>query len=122
MDGHETRRSFERQGSQEDGIDDGEDGRVGADAESQGEDGDGSEARVSAELAETVAAIGDHGGKPIASPLLANLLFHLFDAAKLDPRGALRFLRRHAGTNIFLGQHFEMGMNLLVEVCLHTPG
>jgi len=31
-------------------------------------------------------------------------------------RGALRLVRRHAGANIFLGQHFEVGANFLVEV------
>jgi hypothetical protein len=43
-------------------------------------------------------------------------LLRLFDTAKFDPRGALRFLRRHARTNVFFYQHFEVGMNLLLEV------
>jgi hypothetical protein len=44
------------------------------------------------------------------------LLFDLLDSAKLDARGALRFVGWHAGANIFVGQHFEVGANLLVEV------
>jgi hypothetical protein len=44
----------------------------------------------------------------------------LLDSAQFDPRGALRFVRRHARANVFLYQHFEVGMNLLVEVYLHT--
>jgi hypothetical protein len=72
-------------------------------------------------LAEAVAAIGEHGAEPVAKPLFANLFFHLFDTAKFDPRGTLRFARRHARTNVFRYQHFEVGVNLLVEVYLHTP-
>jgi hypothetical protein len=49
------------------------------------------------------------------------LLLDLLDSAKFDPRGALRFARRHARANVFRYQHFEVRMNLLVEVCLHTP-
>jgi hypothetical protein len=33
-------------------------------------------------------------------------------------RCALRFLPRHARTNIFLDQQDEMGMNFAVEVCV----
>jgi hypothetical protein len=40
----------------------------------------------------------------------------LFHSAKFDPRGALRLVGRHARANVFLCQHFEVGMNLLVEV------
>jgi hypothetical protein len=57
--------------------------------------------------------------EPIANPFFANLFFHLF-AAKFNPRGPLRFLRRHTRTNVFLYQHFEVGTNLLVEVNLHA--
>jgi hypothetical protein len=45
----------------------------------------------------------------------------LLDSAKFDPRGALRFVRRHARANVFRYQQLEVGMNLLVEVYLHTP-
>ena len=44
-------------------------------------------------LSKTVTAIRDHGVDPIANSFFANLLFHLFDSAKLDPRRTLRFLR-----------------------------
>jgi hypothetical protein len=46
----------------------------------------------------------------------------LLDSAKFDPRGALRFLRRHTRADVFLDQQFEVRMNLLVEVRLHTAG
>ncbi len=72
-----------------------------------------------AELAETIAAIGEHGAEPVAKPFFANLFFHLFDPSKFDPRGTLCFLRRHACANVFFYQHFQVGMNLLVEVYIH---
>jgi len=71
---------------------------------------------VLAELAETIAAIGEHGAEPVAKPFFANLFFHLFDPSKFDPHGPLCFLRRHACANVFIGQHFQVGINLLVEV------
>ena len=46
--------------------------------------------------------------KSVAHPHFANLLLHLFAAAKLDPCGPLRFFRRHARTGVFLDQHFEV--------------
>jgi len=73
-------------------------------------------------LAETIAAIGEHRAEPIAYPFLANLFFHLFDAAEFDLRGALRFMQLHAGTNVFRYQHFEVGMNFMIEVCFDTAG
>jgi hypothetical protein len=48
------------------------------------------------------------------------LRLDLLDAAEFDARGALRFARRHARASVFRYQRFEVGMNLLVEVYLHT--
>jgi hypothetical protein len=46
-----------------------------------------------------VAAIGDHGTEPIAQCVLREPVLSLFDAAKFDPCGTLRFLRRHPRTS-----------------------
>jgi hypothetical protein len=59
--------------------------------------------------------------EPIANPFFANLFFNLLDTAKLVPCGSLRFLQRHARTTAVFDQHFEVRMNLLVEVYLHMP-
>src|SRR5260370_17660055 len=83
-----------------------EDGTIGADAEGYGENGNGGEPGVVAELAETVAAIGDHGGQPVAKSFLANLFFHLFDTPKLDSPGALPFLRGHAPPTVLSNPPF----------------
>ena len=50
-----------RQGLQQQGVDEAEDGGVGADAESEGEDGDSGEAGRLEKLAEGVAEVGEHG-------------------------------------------------------------
>jgi hypothetical protein len=44
----------------------------------------------------------------------------LFDTAKFDSRGPSSFFWRHACANVFLGQNFQLGVNFLVEVCIHT--
>jgi hypothetical protein len=64
------------------------------DTEGEGKDGDGSETRVLAELSDTVATIGDHGVQPIASAFFANLLLHLFHAAKFDLLFGAPFLKQ----------------------------
>jgi len=119
-DGYDTIKTGERKRAEDESIDVAEDRRICADPESQGQDGDGCEGRVLAELSKAEAAIGDHRVQPIANSRIAYLFFYLFDTAKFDPRGSLRFLRRHTRTNIFLYQHPEVRTNLLVEFCMHT--
>ena len=90
-DGHDPVRIRVRQRPQQHAVYDTENCGGRADTESQGKESNNCEAGVLAKLPETVAAIGDHGAEPIANPFFANLFFHLFDAAKFDPRSALRF-------------------------------
>jgi hypothetical protein len=59
--------------------------------------------RVLPELSSTIAAIGRHGVKPVAHPHFANLLLHLFAAAKLDQCGPLRFFPRVFPRSAFRG-------------------
>ena len=56
----------------------------------------------------------------IADAFFADLFFYLFDTAEFDACDTLGFARWHTRANVFLGQHFEVGMNLLVEIYLHT--
>src|SRR5882724_4555827 len=119
-DGHDPVRTGVRQRAQQHAIYNTEDCRGRANGQRERKDHDCGSTRVFPELAETIAAIGDDRSEPIAYPLLTNLFFHLFDAAEFDLRGALRFVRRHAGTNVFRYQHFEVGMNFMIEVCFDT--
>ncbi len=59
--------------------------------------------------------------EPVAQPPVPNFLFHLLDAAKFDSRGPFCLLRRYARANVFSYQHFQVRVNFLVEVRLHTP-
>jgi hypothetical protein len=85
---------------QNDRVDHTENGGGRADAEGEREDVDGGETRIFAELAEAIAAIEESGMEPVAHALVANLFVYLFDAAKFHMRGALRFVRGHAGTTV----------------------
>jgi hypothetical protein len=38
--------------------------------------------------------------EPVAKALFANLFFYLFETARFDPRGTLRFPRRHAPSGV----------------------
>jgi hypothetical protein len=102
--------------AKEDGIDQREDGGARSDAEGEREDGDGSEARALAQLPKTIATIGDHGLQPVANPFFVDLVFHLSDPSEFDPRSPLGFVQGHASAEVFVGEHFDVGMNLLVEV------
>ncbi|HMI54331.1 MAG TPA: hypothetical protein VK525_22680, partial [Candidatus Saccharimonadales bacterium] len=72
-------------------------------------------------LPNPVAAIGDHRTQPTAEALLANPFFHLFDAAEFDACSALRFVSGDACAEVFIGEQFEVGMKLLVQVGIDAP-
>jgi hypothetical protein len=97
-----------------------EDRRVGANAESQSNNGDSSEGRRFAKLAKGVAAIGEDAVQPVADAVRAHLFFELFDAAEFDAGGALRFVLRHSGAEVFFLQHCEVGTDLEVQIGLHA--
>ena len=60
--------------------------------------------------------------EPLAEPLLADLLFHLFDASQLDARSAPRLLGCHAGAKVFVHQHLEVGTHFSLNLRLHPAG
>src|SRR5713101_7371316 len=80
-DGYDTVKIRERKRAEYESIDIAEDRRICADPEGHGEDGDGREGGVLADLSNAVAAIGDHCVQPIANSRIAYLFFHLFDTA-----------------------------------------
>ena len=72
-DGHDPVRIGVRQRPQQHAVHDAEDRRGRADAEGEGQDGDGGEARVLAELPKTVAAISAQREEPIPTLCSADL-------------------------------------------------
>src|SRR2546423_7190073 len=119
-DGHELVRIVIWQRAQQHAVYNTENCRGRADGQCQREDHDRGDAGISAQLSQTVAAIGENGVEPVAHAFFANLFFHLLETAKFHPRGALRFFEREAGTNIFVCQYFELRANLLVKISLDT--
>ncbi len=73
-DRHDPVRVTVGQRPQQHAVDDAEDCRGHTDAEGQGEDGDGCEARILAELTKCVAAVCEHRLEPVA--FVATLLQH----------------------------------------------
>src|SRR6266849_8983924 len=97
-------------------LQDAENDDIGGNAERQDNDRSEGKARRAAQLAKGESEVLQQGIEKRAGARIAYLLLDLLDAAKLDARRAAGFARRHAGANIFLGQQFEVGANLLVEV------
>jgi pyruvate dehydrogenase complex dehydrogenase (E1) component len=48
--------------------------------------------------------------------------FKLCQPSQPHSGGALGFFGRHASPDIFLREHFEMGLKLMLEVLLHVAG
>ena len=80
--------------AQHERIDDAEDGDVGADAESQDQDGDNGEAGVAAQGAESVFEVLEQNIECHQSPRLALLFSCLFHAADADECLAASFFGR----------------------------
>ena len=99
-----------------------ENGSVCSDADRERKQGSEGKGRRFAELAESETAIGEHRTKPVTQALFADLFFNLFDAAEFDAGGALRFVLRHACAQIFFFQHFDVRMDLAVQVGIDAAG
>jgi hypothetical protein len=118
----EAFRIFVRVGIEENTIDDAKNGGGSTNAEGESKNGDGGERRRFAELTQCEPAIGKYRVKPIPYALFADLLFDLFNTAEFDARRSSSFVRRHAGSQVLFREHFQVGMNLPVEVHFRTPG
>jgi hypothetical protein len=93
------------QRAQNDRVDHAENGGGRADAEGEREDADGAETGIFVQLSDPAAEIEESRMEPVAHAPVANLFLHLFNTAEFHSRHALRFVRRHARTNVFVDQH-----------------
>src|ERR1700730_11532054 len=98
----------ERQAAPERGVDKPEDCRVCADAEGEGEDGDGGEARVFAEDSEAIANIRDKAFNGWPAPDFAAVLFHQSEIAEFAACGVRGFFPRHAACDEVFDFFFEV--------------
>ena len=107
-----------RQRPQQHGVDDGEDGDAGADAESDGQHGDPCEGRIAQERPEASPRLTDDRIDPCAEPNVPHLLGHLVDPAELETGGAPGLVRRHPRRALLLDQHVEVAVEFLPELVL----
>jgi hypothetical protein len=112
---YELLRGGEWERAQKNGVDDAEDGDVGADAEGKDEDGDQGEGAIAAKGAEGVFQILDKVQileKDVEfhkSSRFTVLVFRLIETAKADKRLAAGFQGGEAQLDVFFDGHVEMG-------------
>jgi hypothetical protein len=87
LDGH---------GPQHDGVDQAEDRGVGADSQSQREDGDGEETGAAAQRSQRIAQVLRQIGEPAQAADVAAFFLDLLDAAEFEAGAAFGFDRVHA--------------------------
>src|SRR5260370_27178687 len=104
------------QAAQQDLVGDGKDGGVGADAKSQRDQADGSEARPLAQLAQAVADILEEILDEADAAFVAAFLLEVFDGAESAQGGSVGGLRLHAGGEVLLDLLVEMEAKLMVEL------
>jgi hypothetical protein len=106
------------QRAEQDGIDDGEDGGVSANAESESQDGDGGEAGIFAERAEGETKILSSDLEKRESAAGAVGFLGGFDAAKFQEGLAAGFGGRQAGAEVVVDMELEVGFDFIGEVAV----
>ena len=117
-DGHELIALREWKRAQDDGVDGGEDGGVGADAERKREDDSYGEPRCLAQKAKGGAGVEAGGFEERGSVNFAKLLGDLLAAAEVDPGFAAGFFGREAPGFIVAGEGVDVEGNLAMEIVL----
>ena len=98
------------------GVNQAEDGGIGADAERESEHDDDGEAGRKAQDAQTVADVLREALEPDDAPDFAGLFLHAGDIAEFAQGGVMRFFGRHAAVNVVLGFTGEVVADVLVEI------
>ncbi len=99
-------------------VDYAEDGRIGADTDGKGKNGDGAEAGIPANPSKGIAKILADGIERRKPALITIAFFGGFDAAEPDPGAAIGLVRRHTAPHIFFGEQLDMGIELCGEIGL----
>src|SRR6516165_6582679 len=102
----------DRQGAQNDGIDQAEDGGVGPYTEGEREGHHGGEDGLLAQAAEGEAQVAAEVFEQMAGANFANSFLDLFRAAELNPCFPTSFFRGHSGLYFFLSLQLEVGTKL----------
>ena len=102
--------------AEKNGVDDGEDDDVGADAEGEDDHGDDGEGGVAAEGAEGEAEVLEEDVEPGQAAGGALVFAGLLDSAEADEGAAAGFFFGHAEGEIFFGGQVEVGGDFGFEV------
>jgi hypothetical protein len=103
---------------EEQGIDHAEDGDIGADSESEDEDGNEGEAGIFAQRAGGVAEVAEEIVDKMDAADVAALLFAEFKAVDVAEGGAAGVIGREAESEVVLRFAFEMVAEFFVEFLL----
>ena len=104
------------QGTQQHGIDDAENRRVGADSESGGQDRHRREAAVMVQHPAAVAEILHEAVQPHAAPRLTGVFADERGVAESAPRGIASLLRRRAIVALFFRFEFQVRAQFAIQV------
>ena len=105
-----------RQLFEQHGMNDGEDGRIGADAQGQSGNRHESESRTLEEHAPGEANILSTAVDPHQAAPIAVQFFGLFDAAEFAPRRMTRFCWIHTPANVFIGDQVQVRLQFAVQL------
>src|SRR5262249_20519715 len=110
------------QGAQQDGVNDGEDGGVGADSEGDGQESDASESGILTQDAQRVANVVPGGFEEVDAAGFAASFLNLTGASEIEADAAERFLTAEAGRDGFLQLMIEVEAELVIELGVHGAG
>src|SRR4029453_18343543 len=102
------------QAAHDDGVDEGEDGRVRADSDREHGDSERSEPRRAADRPYGHPEVGREVLDPPSAASVAHAILRLLDAAERKGAQAPRFISADTGALLLLGLHLEMKAQLFV--------
>ena len=108
----------DRQRSQQQRVEYGENRRIRADSQGEREDGRDGESGRAPERAQAVAEILERGFDDRDAALVAVSFLHAIDAAEIAVGGGAGFLRGEAIEPVLFGERFEVEADLVLEVAL----
>lgn len=115
VEGEESLRIADRGGVENEAADQGEDGGVGADAESESKESDGGEGGFAAKKARGETEIAEEGFEERKVVMIADGFFGLFQAAEFQEGDAAGFFGRHAGAEVVVEVKVQMGAEFIVQ-------
>jgi len=108
------------QGAEENGVNDGENRGIRANAESEGEYRDGREAGAALQHAEREATIASTFVQPANDVDVASVFLEECGVAEAFLGVVTRILGGHAGGEVVRGAHFKMRAQLFVEILIQA--